>query len=289
MRPGAIGAEPLTSAAAPAGARGWATPEREQKRLLSRAQAQRLLERIADRAELEVHDPARPVELTWTTYLDTDDLRFFASSRSALARRVRIREYASAASPAAVPLPAGVSFLELKESAAGRRRKVRYRADRAGIDAVLAALARGDPPDPRDATLVEIARALAGVALRPRVCTAYRRLSLAATADVRITLDEDVRFYRPPPPGSEAAIAPAEALVGSAPGVVVEVKARGALPGWVVGALDEIEPLPDFSKFRLGLELVLHPGARDRRDAAIPEAPLQVPRGLRRRTVGGSR
>jgi hypothetical protein len=281
---GEAGAGALSSAARPRHEPVSATPlEREQKRLVTCAQAQHLLDRIAERAELEIHDPARPVELTWTTYLDTDDLRFFASSRSGPARRVRIREYASCETPSAAPAPAGVSFLELKESAAGRRRKLRYRSDRAGIDRLLEILAGGVRPAFDDVAVAEIARALAGVALRPRVCTLYRRLSLAVTPWVRITFDEDVRFYRPPA-GDEAAIGPREALLGAVPGVVVEVKGRGAVPAWLSASLERIEPLPDFSKFRLGLELLTHAQtqAKPRLRAATGEPPLVVPPALRR-------
>jgi hypothetical protein len=258
--------------------------EREQKRLLTRAQAQQLLERITPLAELEIHDPALPVEATWTTYLDTDDLRFFASSRSILARRVRIREYTAAATPGSTLSFSGTCFLELKESAGGKRRKLRYRSDRAGIERALRMLPRGECPDP-DAALAEIARALAGAALAPRVCTRYRRLSLAAAPRVRITLDEDVRFYRPPAPGEPPGGDPA-ALVGAVPGVVVEVKGRGAVPAWLSCALEPLDPLPDLSKFRLGFQLLEANPSRSAPAPVVGEVPLVVPSALRRRVVG---
>jgi hypothetical protein len=282
VKPGLAQAGPLSSEAHARPDPACAT-EREHKRLLTRAQAQQLLERIADRAELEVHDPARPVEHTWTTYLDTDDLRFFASSRSALARRVRIRAYAASEAPADVPAFEDFWFLELKESAGGRRRKVRYRSGRAGIERVLRALRRGECPDPGDAALAELARTLAGAALEPRVCTVYRRLSLAAAPRVRVTLDEDVRFHLPRATGPtpEGASAP---TLGAVPGVVVEVKGRGEIPAWLSGALEGFEALPDFSKFRLGFELLRTQGTA-RTGAVVGEIPLVLPAALRRRVV----
>jgi hypothetical protein len=285
VKSGVAGAGDLSSAARPRHDPVCATPdEREQKRLLTRSQAQDLLEGMALRAELEIHDPARPVEMTSTTYLDTDDLQFFASSRSALVRRVRIREYAASETPGAAAAFAGVSFLELKESAGGRRRKLRYRSDRAGIERALQILRCGGCPDHGDAALAEIARALAGLALAPRVCTLYRRLSLAVVTGVRITFDEDVRFYRPPT-RDEAAVGSPAALLGAVPGVVVEVKGRGAIPPWLCAALEGLEPLPDFSKFRLGLELSTRPHAKPRLAAALGEMPLSLPSALPRRIV----
>lgn len=287
MKAGVDGAGTVSSVAdarpreAPAPA---ASREREQKRLLTRAQAQELLARLAPLAELELQDPARPVEVTWTTYLDTDDLRFFASSRTALARRVRVREYAAAEAPGSPLVFADACFLELKESAGGRRRKLRYRSDRAGIARALRMLSRGASADPRDPALAEIAGALAGAALAPRVCTRYRRLSLLAAPGVRITFDEDVRFHRPPAPGDPPGGDPAS-LAGALPGVVVEVKGRGAVPPWLSAALEGLDPLPDLSKFRLGLQLLDTKERRAAPAAVLGELPLVVPPALRRRAV----
>src|SRR5687767_1268966 len=49
--------------------------------------------------EHKIYDAARPVAYARTTYLDSEDRRYLASIKEPVFRRLRIREYGSAAGP----------------------------------------------------------------------------------------------------------------------------------------------------------------------------------------------
>ncbi|HSY39678.1 MAG TPA: hypothetical protein VLA79_09120, partial [Polyangia bacterium] len=84
----------------------------ELRYLLSHGEMRRFLDAIAARAAIEIYDPQRPISYTRTTYLDTNDLAYFRTGDGAPARRLRIREYAVAATAKDAPVLSGVAFVE---------------------------------------------------------------------------------------------------------------------------------------------------------------------------------
>ena len=102
--------------------------EHEERFLLTRKQVTGLLAAIGPRATLEIYDRGNPVSYTRTTYFDTDQLLYFRSCQGPLARRLRVREYAMAASLDDDPVLSGIAFVELKQNAGTARSKVRLSA-----------------------------------------------------------------------------------------------------------------------------------------------------------------
>ena len=102
--------------------------DHELRYLLSHGEMRRFLDAIAARAAIEIYDRDRPISYTRTTYLDTDDLTYFRTGDGEPARRLRVREYAIAATAKDAPVLSGVAFVELKEHDGPTRRKVRLAA-----------------------------------------------------------------------------------------------------------------------------------------------------------------
>src|SRR5205085_965934 len=77
------------------------------------------------------------------------------------------------------------------------------------------------------------------------------RSCLANGQRLRVTLDEDLRFFAAAPLG---ALRPDPARpLALGPALVLEVKYDGELPPWLAAALEGLEEARDFSKFRLGM------------------------------------
>ncbi len=250
--------------------------DHELRFLLSHGEMRRFLNTIAARTAIEIYDPARPISYTRTTYLDTDDLTYFRTGEGAPARRLRIREYAIAASPKDAPILSGVAFVELKEHDGPVRRKVRLAASPAEIARMLAARAVG-PSSNMTAGQTELARELALPTMAPRLATWYRRLCLTADARrIRITLDENLTFCRPQligDPGSLAAPRDRE-VIAMFPARVLEIKHSGEMPFWLGPALESLQPADSFSKFRMGMTALGHTGeVSQESDGLAPAAP----------------
>jgi len=253
--------------------------DHELRYLLSRAEMRRFLDAIAARAAIEIYDPERPISYTRTTYLDTNDLTYFRTGDGAPARRLRIREYAVAATAKEAPVLSGTAFVELKQHDGPARSKVRLAASPAEIVRLLGH--RADPSPAITAAEAEIVRELARPTMAPRLATWYRRLCLTAEGRrVRITLDENLTFCQPQPVGEPGALAaPREReVVAAFPARVLEVKHCGEMPFWLGPALEALQPAESFSKFRMGMTALGH-GTEARQEAeglapAITESPL---------------
>jgi hypothetical protein len=237
--------------------------EHEERFLLTRGQVGHFFEAVGPRATAETYDPARPISYTRTTYFDTDDFAYLRSCEGPLARRLRIREYALAASLADPPTFSGAAFLELKQNAGTARSKVRLFASpellcrlldpaRGGEGRMDARLDAIDPHSP----LAALEREMRTPGMAPRLTTWYRRVCLSAeNGRVRITLDQNLTFYRPQPLGRAAGGAgpgPADA-VAAGPARILEIKLWGDIPTWLAAAVDGLRPAPRFSKFRMGM------------------------------------
>jgi hypothetical protein len=239
--------------------------EHEQRYLLTRAQAIAFLTGVKPRVTLELYDRARPLSFTRTTYLDDDAFTYFHSCAGGIARRLRLREYALAATMQEVPLLSGSCFLELKQSSGTTRSKIRLAAPPRTLERIIASdpaveLPRLPVPGAEQlAALAALRTELAPATLRPRVTTWYRRTCLMAEQGrVRITLDQDLVFCQPQRLGEPGEAAIPNDIVARGPTRVLEVKYWGDEPDWLRRATSELTAAPRFSKFRMGL-LALEP------------------------------
>ena len=250
--------------------------DHELRYLLSHGEMRRFLNAIAARTAIEIYDPARPISYTRTTYLDTDDLTYFRTGDGAPARRLRIREYAVAATPKEAPILSGVAFVELKEHDGPARRKVRLAASPDEIAQMLADREAG-PSSNMTAGQAELARELALPTMAPRLATWYRRLCLTADARrIRITLDENLTFCRPQPIGDAGSLAAPRdrEVIAMFPARVLEIKHSGEMPFWLGPALESLQPADSFSKFRMGMTALGHPAeVGHEADGLAPAAP----------------
>jgi hypothetical protein len=256
--------------------------DHEQRFLLSRTEMRRFLQAIAPRAAVEIYDPQRPISYTRTTYLDTNDLVYFSAAEGAPARRLRIREYAVAASPDDEPVLSGVAFIELKQHEGAARSKVRLSASPAEIAQLIARHDVHRPAAAHAAPWSAIALELSLPTMAPRVATWYRRLCLTGEGRrVRITLDENLTFCRPQPIGDAGAPAapPAKEIVAAFPARVLEVKYCGEMPVWLQPALEPLETADAFSKFQMGMTALGH-GADGRGARASAAAAETLPFAL---------
>lgn len=248
----------------------------ELRFLLTRGQARRFLEALEGRARMATYDPEHPIAYTRTTYFDTADAAYLSSSDSEPARRLRVRQYAMAATLAEPPVLSGIGSVELKQHLGASRSKVRLAATPDEMAALLRdplqAVARAHGEDP----LVIVARELAIPTMAPRLSTWYRRIHLITPeAPVRLTLDEGLLFCRPLPVGAAGlpAAPSAREVVAAFGSRILEVKHAGALPRWLSCLLFGFRPAPEgFSKFRTGMEALSHEhGLGDR--LTVPRAP----------------
>ena len=269
------------------GGSGTKTPsndpfDHEQRFLLSRTEMKRFLQAIAARAAVEIYDPQRPISYTRTTYLDTNDLVYFGAAGGAPARRLRVREYAVAASAEDEPVLSGVAFIELKQHEGAARSKMRLSASPAEIARLISRHDVHQPSTEATAPWSAIALELSLPTMAPRVSTWYRRLCLTGDGRrVRITLDENLTFCRPQPIGDAGTPAAPHSreIVAAFPARVLEVKYCGEMPVWLQPALEPLEPADGFSKFQMGMTALGH-GADGRAARAGANAAETLPFAL---------
>jgi len=236
--------------------------EHEERFVLTREQVTRFFAAIGKRATVETYDRARPVAYTRTTYFDTDDSRFLRSCDGPIARRLRLREYAMAASLEDAPVLSALACLELKQNAGTARSKVRLQATPTLLRRLIELRGQRDPAfaslEPLSA-LATLEQELAIPTIAPRLTTWYRRASMTAESGrLRITLDERLTFCRAQVVGvigAEVAPSPAD-VIAAGPSRILEIKHWGDRPVWLSWALDGIEPERGFSKFKMGMAAI---------------------------------
>jgi len=232
--------------------------EFEERFLLTRAQVTRFFASLARHAAVEIYDRERPIAYTRTTYLDTDDFAFYRSCDGPVARRLRFREYAMAASLEDAPILSPLAFLELKQIAGTSRSKVRLSATPTVLRRLIER--QGECDDPiafeQQVALGIIQQELRDPTMAPRLTTWYRRAALTAESGrIRITLDERLTFCRPQINGvigAEVAPAPSD-VFAAGPARILEIKRWGSRPAWLTRSLLGLEQTADFSKFRMGM------------------------------------
>lgn len=230
----------------------------EQRFLLTRVQLVGFYSAVARHATLELYDRAHPISYTRTTYFDTDDGAYFQSCETPVSRRLRLREYASAAAIEQAPTLTGICFLELKQNAGKVRSKVRLAAP----PALLADLLRRQGAfDAHGAGLQDMAalraiqdELIAGRSVKPRLTTWYRRSCMTAEGGrVRITFDENLTFCQPQRLGAVGEIVGPKEVVAHGPARVLEIKQSGETPDWLLRAITGLNPANNFSKFQMGM------------------------------------
>jgi hypothetical protein len=268
--------------------------EHEQRFILTRAQAATFYAAVGPRASLELYDEVRPISYTRTTYLDTDDFAYFRSCDGPVARRLRVREYASASAPSEPAVLSSICFLELKQNAGTTRSKVRLSAPPAFLQQLIdgrdggggAASARklnalaGAPVCggiEALAALTAIQAELAAAPMAPRLSTWYRRTCMTGESGrVRITLDEGLTFCRPQPLGQPGDRIEPRDVIATGPARILEIKFWGDAPEWLVRATVGLTGVPNFSKFRIGMLALAQHGAAP----TLPEARTITPATL---------
>jgi hypothetical protein len=233
--------------------------ETEQRFLLTRAQTVTFLRAVSTHAVPELHDHARPLAFTRTTYLDSVDLAYLRSCAGRVARRLRVREYAVASNLVEPPLLTGDCFLELKQSAGAVRSKLRLEAPRATLERILAGSIDSDDvlgildPD-RQAALAAFRAEVSARRPVPCLTTWYRRSSLSGESGrVRITLDQGLSFCEPQPLGDAGDVAAPSEVIARGPARILEIKLHGERPAWLTRATAGLVAAPAFSKFQMGM------------------------------------
>jgi hypothetical protein len=233
--------------------------EHEERFILTRAQVTQFFATIGAHATVETYDRARPVAYTRTTYFDTDDAVYLRSCDGPIARRLRLREYAMAASLEDAPVLSAIACLELKQTMGTARSKVRLQASPTLLRRLIELRGQRDPAfaalEPLTA-LATMEQELAIATMAPRLTTWYRRAAMTAeTGRVRITLDERLTFCRPQNVGvigAEIARIAAD-VIAPGPARILEIKHWGDRPVWLAWALQGLEPAHRFSKFKMGM------------------------------------
>ncbi len=255
--------------------------EREFKFLLDRRAVDRIVALVAPFVTLDVYNVRRPVLYTRTTYLDTEDRRYFRSSAEDVVTRLRIREYASSPRPIDPPDLSGDCFFEVKSHVGSLRTKLRFAGSPEAIEKLVSSGGEKLDGFPRSVTESENFRYLRRLLTkdRPTPCltTFYRRVVLVGNGEpIRLTIDEGVRFSPPTGIGYPEASAVPRAVVGYVDGYVLEAKVPEKLPSWFDEALGSDQREIDFSKFRTGMHALDGGAERLRRDA-LDDPPIEVP------------
>jgi hypothetical protein len=238
-------------------------PHRDQYELkfaMPLTQANAFLEAIEPWLVTKVYDESLPIAFARTTYLDSPDRRYLASSRERISRRLRIREYAGAPAPGAPVRLTGISYLEYKESSDGRRSKARLALPMDDIAEILrqpeVELITERLGKLGDRAAVQtLANELISHRPEPHLTTWYRRRSLVdAPEDVRITLDTEIAFCPPLGFDGDHLGAPMPAVVAGYAGTcLLEIKYAGEPPRWLDSALRELGKPERLSKYAMGM------------------------------------
>lgn len=197
-----------------------------------------------------VYDSGLPFAFTRTTYFDTDRLDFLDSCRAGRPQRLRLREYAGTADLARPPVLSGTRFLELKTSSGQRRTKLRAPLSEDEAGALLSGA-----PLPAQGAAASLLRQTLSAPVKPWVTAWYQRGTHASpSANVRITLDEELLFALPPERSVTGELAAPSRLLHRAPATLLEVKWRGDSPPWLERLLWTFEPFETrASKYEQGM------------------------------------
>lgn len=230
-------------------------PEVEHRFLVDTDDAARFAALVGEHLGEEIFDRENPVSHVVTTYFDTEDRRLFHTSQRTGLGRVRIRQYARAASAESPAFIGDVCALELKESTAESRRKARIVATPEDIDRLLYKdgwLHDSHASAVSTMPLFRAASAIGTGALRATLTTTFRRRAWVGP-EIRVTLDEAILFAAPGGlrrPGDPAA---PNGVFSRLPHRIIEVKLAISPPDWLTAAMRGRRMSARFSKYRDGL------------------------------------
>ncbi len=231
----------------------------ERRYVLCPVEAAEVVGSLGAHLTRELHDPARPISFTRTTYLDTADLEYLRSSYGPVARRLRVRQYATARGPHDVPVFTSPAYLELKESFGTTRLKRRLAMSPRLLTAVLAGAVRLLDLMAAEVfpSLARVVAQLNGQILRPTLTTWYRRSSYAsADGAVRLTIDRQLVFAAGEAVGEIGQRGTPRRILAAGPARVLEVKCAATPPAWLTSALSGRREASWFTKYRCGMEVV---------------------------------
>ncbi len=204
----------------------------ERKFLLDVETASEIWGRASKRLRPQLRDASRPITYHRTTYFDTPDHAYFRGT-GGLARRIRVREYATASVPGAALSLMRPCFLELKQSAHGMRSKARLELEAPEVGNHL--------------------EQFGGAGLTPCLTTWYKRSALTDDSEsVRLTLDSELAYCPPHQIGGPCSAEPVAFAKANA--LVLEIKTWGKLPSWLAQLVRTLREASDFSKFRAGMQ-----------------------------------
>ncbi|WP_428264512.1 VTC domain-containing protein [Haliangium sp.] len=269
--------------------------EYELKYSLAEPVVSAFLDAVAGRLHAQVYDVSHPVAYARTTYLDTDDCVYLGSSGEPISRRVRIRQYAAAVDAAAPPQLTGQSFVEYKQSSAGQRRKIRLPIDDDEVSALLSGgtlSVAGRRALAEEGGLEALRSELTRQPLTPQLTTWYQRRSLLdEPAQIRVTVDTEIGFYRPIEVGGHKQARPLGPALGRMSDCMLEIKYRGRAPRWLTDALSILGEPPEkrLSKYLMGMQAIGRAAAPEDEPAtaATTEAESASATPHRCRSVGG--
>ena len=239
--------------------------QRERRFHLAPAGIPALLRALGEELPVLSYAPGTARTLVVTTYLDSIDhdyLRLVERTSGRRSIKMRVREYIAlytdeAGAPRLVASP--TCYLERKERVGQIRVKQRVELGKAIIAGVL----RGDVAlGGQDEVAGELRAEVTRRALAPVLVSGYRRRVFGADGGLRVTIDEQIEFFRPPAALYEGVEALTPAVLGQPAGFgpdhVVEVKepAGSATPAWLERVMATLEPADQRSKFREGMRCV---------------------------------
>lgn len=233
--------------------------EHEYRYLLSSPSARQLVDTVSKHLSLDVYDSSRPVAYSHTTYYDTPNQSCWLGELSGSGERVRVRQYASAATTTSQPIASSLAYLEFKRSADSFREKIRYSRPCAELRELLSR--DSISPLPAQKLARELATQIRQGELSPVFSTWYRRISMSQES-VRVTIDENVVFCQPSAIKNEGEGLNPPATCGRVSGRIVEIKHRGVIPHWLEKATERLSGAESVSKFQRGMKILLAPSGK---------------------------
>tara|TARA_R110002096_G_scaffold143328_4_gene299246 strand:+ start:15427 stop:16236 length:810 start_codon:yes stop_codon:yes gene_type:complete len=230
----------------------------ERRYNLERRVAENVLEQLGKNLPVMVYKDAPPTTLVATLYFDTADGYYLQRARDGAGQssvKVRAREYLPVTDDQerTVLGHSDFCYLERKERLGTVRQKYRIKIAKEELGPIIAH--KVDLPLECDLLRTEVRER----DLRPAVISMYERRVWGRDDDLRVTLDERIRYYRPASHPFEAATALSPAQLGPpgalGPKRILEVKhfAQKPLPEWLATLLSQLPEATGFSKFLDGM------------------------------------
>jgi hypothetical protein len=230
----------------------------ERRYELQRDVAEEVLEQLGKNLPVMVYKDAPPTTLVATLYFDTADGYYLKRAKNGVGQssiKVRAREYLPITNDQerTVLGHSDFCYLERKERLGTIRQKYRIKIAKGELAPIIAHTR--DLPAECDLLRKEVRDR----ELQPAVISMYERRVWGQDDDLRVTLDERIRYYRPSRQPFQTASALSPAQLGSpgaiGPKRILEVKhsAQQPLPAWLATLVGQLPEATGFSKFLDGM------------------------------------